>query len=316
MFDVIGLGTIAMDIFFHVDNLPIEDGFALIQKSNLLPGGSGTNVVTQISRLSGKCGYIAQIGDDDIGISIIESLVKENIDTDGIRIKNGATSLHCKIIVDPNGRKFILLEKGNAFDKWAFSEINQNYLFEAKIFYTDLLPPQPAVRSLKIAKKAGLTTVFNLQMGIQQMELMGIKKETIIDVLEYVDIFAPCSNGFLQLCNSSELDNCHKYISHYFDGLLLCTLGENGSKAFYKDNEPIFIPAMHIKPVDTTGAGDSYLGAFIYAFLIANRKLQQSMKFATACAAYTCERIGARSSPNLEQALIMEKKFDKELEIE
>ena len=71
MFDVVGLGTVAADIVKRVDQLPAADGFAVILETTFLPGGSGSNVMTQISRLTGRCAYIAQVGDDSVGEVVI-----------------------------------------------------------------------------------------------------------------------------------------------------------------------------------------------------------------------------------------------------
>lgn len=312
MFDVIGLGTVAMDVFLHVDELPIEDGFASILKTDYLPGGSGTNVMTQISRLSGKCGYMAQIGDDSLGLGIKKSMIDEKIDINGLRIKPGAISLHCNIVVNPKGRKFILLNKGSTFDQWTANDIDIEYLTRARIFYTDLLPSGPAIEALKQAKEAGMITVFNLQMGINTMETLGVSEQMILEALAYVDIFAPCLGGFQQLCKTDNFEQAYHYIRKYFKKLLVCTLGDKGSISFGENDDSISIPAYPANVIDTTGAGDSYLGAFIYSYLITKRPLKESMKFATACAAYTCEHVGARMCPNLSQAQEMFERFEGE----
>jgi len=302
MFDVIGLGLVAMDVFYHVDDLPVEDGFALLLNTDFLPGGSATNVIVQISRLSGKCGFLAQVGDDSLGDGIKDNLINEKVDSSGIKTLPGATSLNTKIVVDPRGRKFILLEKGSAFDQWSFSNPDLEYLKKASIYYTDMLPSDPAFSALKAAKEAGLKTVVNLQMGLSQMKMLGVSREAILDSLKYVDIFAPCQHGFKQLCNSDNLDECNQFIRKYFDKLLICTIGEKGSIAYTNNNEKIYVPALSINAIDTTGAGDSYLGGLIYAYLIAEKALLHSMEFATVCAGFTCERVGATASPNLIEA--------------
>jgi len=313
MFDVIGLGTVAMDVFLHVDELPIEDGFASVLKTDYLPGGSGTNVLTQISRLSGKCGYMAQISDDLVGREIKQSMIDEKIDINGLRIVQGATTLHCDIVVDKKGRKFILLNLGNVFDKWTGNDIDLEYFTKAKIFYTDLLPAGPAIEGLKQAKKNNMTTVFNLQMGMNTMKTLGASEQIIFDALEYVDIFAPCLGGFKQLCKTDDFEQAHNYIRNYFKKLLVCTLGDKGSISFEENEDSVFIPAYPADVIDTTGAGDSYLGAFIYSYLIDKKSLRESMKFATSCAAYTCEHVGARMCPNLSQAQQTLERFESKL---
>lgn len=302
MLDVIGLATVAMDVIMQVDELPKEDGFAIVGKSSYLPGGSGTNVITQISRLTGKCGFIAQIGDDGLGKEIRNNIVSENIDDGGLIVVKNGTSLHTQIVVDKNGQKFILLNMGNAFLSMKKTDLNVKYLTNAKIFYTDFLPGEPALEALKEAKKAGMTTVFNMQVGMGTMKNLGVSKEMILEALKYVDIFAPCKGGFYELCETEDLDKARTYIRKYFKKILLITLGSKGSAAFDENDKKTCASVYKVKAVDTTGAGDSYLGAFIYSYLIDKKSLKEAMDFASACAAFTCKSVGARTCPTLEQA--------------
>lgn len=299
--DVIGLGTIAMDIVMQVDALPKEDGFGVIKSTNYFPGGSGTNVIVQASRLGAQCGYIAQIGDDFIGKDICKSLQDEKLNIDAMLVKAGGISLHTNIVVDDEGKKFILLNMGNAFLSMNSSDIDMNYIKSSKIFYTDLLPGEPAIAALKAAKEASLKTAFNMQVGLQNMEGFGVSRETILETLKYVDVFAPCRDGLYALTGTTDLKGCKEYIRKYFNGVLLITLGAEGSAAFDNNSEMLKIPVMKTEVVDTTGAGDSYMGSFIYAYMLKKMDLKAAMNFATACAAYTCRGLGARSSPVLSQ---------------
>ncbi len=134
MFDVIGMGTVAADIIKRVDKLPSADGFAVIKETNFLPGGSGSNVITQISRLTGKCSYIAQIGDDPIGDVVLNSLRNEKVNTDSMVIKKGGTTISTEIIVDDGGEKFILLNMGDALMSLQETQIDYNIFDNAKVF--------------------------------------------------------------------------------------------------------------------------------------------------------------------------------------
>lgn len=299
--DIIGLGTVAIDIVMQVDKLPKEDGFAVIKTSNVLPGGSGTNVIVQASRLAAKCGFIGQTGDDSIGGDIRQSLREENVNIDAMPIKKGGVSLHTNIVVDDDGKKFILLNMGDAFLSMRSKDVDMEYLKKAKILYTDLLPGEPAVKALKKAKEWNIKTAFNMQVDLSTMEGFGVSKETILSSLKYIDVFAPCADALYEITGSTNLIECKNYLRKYFDGVLLITLGAKGSVAFDRRDIMIEMPVIDIKVVDTTGAGDSYMGAFIYSYLLKEMKLKKAMHFATACAAYTCKGLGARSTPTLKQ---------------
>ena len=59
------------------------------------------------------------------------------------------------------------------------------------------------------------------------------------------------------------------------------------------------MPAKAIKAIDSTGAGDSFMGAMLYTYLLNGMGLEESMKIATTCSAITCQGLGARSTPTM-----------------
>ena len=139
-YDVWGLGTLAMDVLMKVDALPAEDGFCIVEESQSQPGGSGTNVMVQLARLGAKCGYSGAVGDDALGRQVLDSLKREGVDTSAMVIRPGMTTLHTDIVIDKEGRKFIMLNMGEAFASLKSEEVPEHKLREAKVFYTDLLP--------------------------------------------------------------------------------------------------------------------------------------------------------------------------------
>lgn len=300
--DITSISTYAMDVLMNVDRLPGDDGFAVVTGNTYMPGGSGTNVIAQAARLGAKCGFMGLLGDDTLGNDIIRSLADEGIDSSAVCRKEKGISLHSDIVVDSEGKKFILLNMGDSFLAYNKSQVDGEYIKNSKIFYTDLLPAEPAAEGLKIAKEAGLKTAFNMQVDMNTMQGFGASRELILDSLKYVDLFAPCRAGLYQLCGSENLEECLKYLRDYFKGTLVVTLGSNGSAAFDQNDARYDQPIFPVKAVDTTGAGDAYMGAMLYAYLLKEMPLPEAMVFATACSAITCSSMGARSGPTLEQA--------------
>ena len=165
-----------------------------------------------------------------------------------------------------------------------------------------LLPGAATIAAVKAAKAQGKKTVFNMQIGLPMMEGMGVSKEMILDVLPHLDVFAPCRDGLFALAGTQDVAEAAAYVRQYFKGLLLVTLGGEGSVAYEADGTVTRVPVdTRAAVVDTTGAGDSYLGGFIYDYLIRQRPLRDAMWFATVCAGCTCGKMGARSGPTLAQ---------------
>lgn len=257
-----GIGTLAMDVLMKVDTLPKEDGFCMVESTEHQPGGSGTNVMVQMARLGAACGYTGAVGDDKLGQCVLESLRQEKIDIEHMKIKPGKVTLHTEIVVDRTGAKFIMLNMGDAFGALKQEEIPQEEIESCEVYYTDLLPKEPALAGLIAAKKAGVTTAFNMQVGLETMEGLGFSKQEILDALAYVDIFAPCAEGLYALTGTQDLEACVQILRPYCKGIFLFTQGSKGSVAFDKSDRKITIPSKKIQVVDTTGAGDSYMGSF------------------------------------------------------
>lgn len=299
--EIVAVATYAMDVLMKVDRLPAEDGFAVVTNNTYLPGGSGTNVLVQAARLGAKCGFLGLLGDDSLGDDILDSLHSEGINTDAVRRKENGISLHTDIVVDAAGKKFILLNMGDSFLAYDASAADLDYIRSAKVYYTDLLPVRPAVTGLRAAKEAGLATAFNMQVELAAMEGFGASRDDILNSLKWVDLFAPCRAGLYALCGSDDPQRCLEFLRPYFKGTLVLTLGSAGSLAFDEQNHRFEQPIFKVDTIDTTGAGDAYMGAMLWARLLKHKSLGEAMRFATACSAITCQSLGARSGPTLAQ---------------
>ena len=298
--EVCGLGTIAMDVLMQVDMLPQKDGFCMVKNTSYQPGGSGSNVIVQLARLGAECGYIAALSKDRYGLDILNNLKAEGVDTSCMEVFDKGVTLHTDIVIDQNGDKFIMLNMGDTFEKLEFEDMKKLYVEKAKVFYTDLCPGKPAMKAITAARNRGIETVFNMQVGLATMNGLGVSKEELLACIREVDVFAPCRQGVFDLTGTENLDECCGYLRNYTDAVLLFTLGSGGSAAYDRDGTKYEVPCKKVNVIDTTGAGDSYMGGFIYSYCIKGKDLLSSMRFATSCAAHTCSGLGARFSPDLE----------------
>lgn len=306
--DIVAVATVAMDIIMQVDNLPREDGFAVIESTSIVDGGSGANAIVQASKMGAKCGFIAKLGDDEIGKKFLEGLKREKVDSSRIQIMKDGTSLHTQIVVGEQGKKFILLNMGDAFMELKKDELDIDYIKKAKVFYTDLVPKEPSIYALELAKENGQKTVFNLQVGLETMKGFGVERQELLNILQYVDVLSLNKDTFFELTGKDNLDDGFTEIQKHFKGIPLVTLGSKGSTTIYKDKR-ISVPVYDVKVVDTTGAGDSYIGTFMTAHLIKGMGVEDSMKVASIAAALTCTKIGARLSPTFEEVETIAKEW-------
>lgn len=299
MSNIVGLGTLAMDVMVQVDRLPGVDGFAVVTGRSYLPGGSGTNVITQAARLGASAAYIGKVGDDQLGHQIIESLNAEGVDTSGMRVLPGGTSLSTTVVVDADGDRFILLDLGDAFGSLTAAEVDLGAISSATAFYTDLVPREAALAGVAAATTSGVPLVFGLEVGLGTMAGLGVSREDVLAAAAKASVFLPCREGLADLCGSDDVEAGLAFLSAHCPGLSIVTLGAEGAVAVTGSGDRISVSGYPVVPVDTTGAGDAFAGAFLYFHFIDGRDPADSIRLANAVAAASCTRLGARSGPDL-----------------
>lgn len=298
----VGLGTVAIDLIGKVDQLPQEDGFCMVEAQQALDGGSCANVMTQIAHLGAPSAFLARLGDDENGAQIVQGLQREGVDTSWVMTKQGGISLTTHIYVDPQGAKTIVMYMGDSLMTIDITDIDLSFLDQCRVLYTDLFPPHACVKVAKEAKKRDVPVVFNLQTGWSLMEKVGANRDLLREMLKCTAVFAPCQAGAYELVGENDpITTIRKIRSEFgFSGVLVLTLGSAGSLIDY-DDSLIEVPAYEVEVKDTTGAGDSYIGSFIYAYYYGGFELERAGHFASAAAALTCTRVGARANPTLEE---------------
>jgi sugar/nucleoside kinase (ribokinase family) len=295
---LVGLGTLAMDVMVQVDRLPGPDGFAVVTGRDFLPGGSGTNVITQAARLGASAAYIGKVGDDHLGEQIIHSLSDEGVEVTGMRVLPGGTSLSTTVVVDATGARFILLDLGDAFGSLTPQEVDLETIGRAAVFYTDLAPRDAALAGVDAAATAGVPVVFGLEVGLGTMEGLGVSRDDVLATVRRSAVFLPCRDGLTDLVGSDDLETGLRFLAEQCPGVSIVTLGAEGAVAVSGDGRRVSVPGFPVSAVDTTGAGDAFAGAFLYFHFLDGHDLDDSLRLANAVAAASCTRLGARSAPN------------------
>lgn len=298
-YDLCGLGTLAADVLMAVDQLPGRDSFCMVQHVESQPGGSGTNTVVQAARLGCRAAYIGTIGDDGPGETVRSSLAAEGIDTSHLYTRPGEVTTHTEIVVDQHGEKFILLIMGDAFFKLRLNQEDRDLIHQSKVFFTDLLPGWAAMSALKEAYCSDARIAVSLQVGIPLFEEMGVTSGQVLDSIQYAHLLLPGKDAARQLSGTDDLMEQGRFFqSACPKGVVILTEGKDGSYAFLPGGRMIHTPAFAVDVVDTTGAGDSFAGAMIQAYLVKEHPIEEALPFAAKCAALTCTGLGARFRPD------------------
>jgi sulfofructose kinase len=173
-------------------------------------------------------------------------------------------------------------------------------------------PPETSLDVTKRAKDTGLVVAYDMQMTEAHVNIPGYN-DFIDSHFQIADFYFADEENFLTWTRGTDIpSSCRKILEAHLNKVLVITKGAEGS-IIASSEGLIEIPAFRVQVVDTIGAGDAYHGAFLYAHLVQGWELEASGLFASAAAALSCTRAGARDGlPSNDQviSLLKENKID------
>lgn len=285
----------AMDIVLECEDLPIEDSFSWVYKESLMPGGSCANVLVTISNLGGRCAIVAKVGEDNYGRLLQKDLLSSGVSTKYLFFEKDRKTLRTYIAVTKKGAKAILVCLDNSLLALSEENVLSVALDHVKVFYTDLFPAKPALSLAKLCKARGIPIFFNLQCSPSFMELSGILKSEIEEMVGLCDIFCAGKEAVTELAGHKDFSKAGRTILQRYGPSIatVVTLGENGSLWMGQDDS-LYVPSYKVDVVDTTGAGDAFAGGLIYALFLKKQNPKRAVLFANACGALKCTEKGPR----------------------
>lgn len=298
------LGSINMDLVLRVNRL-VKPGETILSKDfKKVSGGKGANQAVAAKRLGANVSFIGMVGADDNGFEIVKAFKEDKIDVSHIKVSNNDPTGMAIITVDDDGRNSIVVVPG------ANMKIDNTSIEEAKDVIKDskLLIAQfetsieATIKAFKVAKENGVITILN------PAPARNIPEE----LLKLTDIIAPNETEVFELTDIKVDDN--DKIREAADKLIekgvkfvIITLGERGA-ALASQEKLTIVPAYKVKAVDTTAAGDSFIGAL--ATKLQNEKevdfenMEEAIKFANKVSSIVVQKQGAQPSlPYLDEVL-------------
>lgn len=260
-------------------------------------GGKGGNQAAAISKLGMETEMIGAVGNDDAGNRLIENMKKYKIETSNI-IRLETFSGRAVITVDENGNNNIIVIPGSNF-KIHKKDIDERIDIIKNndiIILQNEIPMDVIDYTLKKAKELNKITVFNPAPAVYlKDEVLKNTDYLVINETEMEVIFdiSPNDKDYI-----NELLNKKK--SKKIKNIIL-TLGESGSVLLDEKDNVKEYRALKVEAVDTTAAGDSFIGAFILKLSETGDK-DAAMKFAGIVSAITVTKPGAQDSiPTMEE---------------
>ncbi|XP_021903388.1 probable fructokinase-5 [Carica papaya] len=302
-----------------IDFVPDTAGISLAESTGFLkaPGGAPANVACAITRLTGNSAFIGKFGDDEFGHMLVDILKKNGVKTEGVCFDPEARTALAFVTLKKDGeREFMFYRNPSADMLLKESELNMNMIKQAKIFHYGSIslisePCRSAhLAAMKAAKSAGVMLSYDPNVRLPLWPSPQAAKDGIMSIWKEAD-FIKVSDDEVQFLTDKDSDKEDVVLSLWHDKLklLVVTDGSKGCRYFTK-NFKGRVAGFSVKPVDTTGAGDAFVGALLVS--VANDpsmfddevKLREALSFANACGALcTIQRGAIPALPSISDAL-------------
>jgi ribokinase len=289
------VGSINYDIIFKQNRLPLVGETYTANSVTLTCGGKGANQAVQCAKLGLKTSLIGKVGNDYFGTELLENIEKYGVNIDYVKQAETNTGLGVVNAIE-DGSLVSTISKGANYSLTCKDIDNADALFEeSKIIILQLEIPKDVVEySINKAKEHNCYVILNAAPASHIQEEYFRK----VDCLVVNETEASFYTGE-SISSIEEAEMACEQLYQYANQLVIITLGEKGS-VLYDGKIKIHFHCQKVDVVETTGAGDSYIGALTYA-LINEMSLEQLGEFASLVSSKTVMKIGAQQSmPYLE----------------
>ncbi len=284
---ILVIGAANTDLTAYVDRIP--EGGETIHGSNFTTGfgGKGANQAVAAKRAGADVALIAGLGADIFGENTKAHLEAEGIDTSGIFYGKQPSGV-AHIWVDAKGENRIIIIPG------ANLELTEEFISNAVLQSPNLsivvaqceLPQEFAIAAFKSAKTKKVITILNPAPAVTLFD----------ELIALSDWIIPNQIEFDSLTNRRTDQNIEEQIKNFYpEKNLLVTLGSNGAILRTSHGEIIKVTAPNTEVIDTTGAGDGFVGAFAAA-LNSGKELKTALEYANRFASSSVSKKGAQSS--------------------
>lgn len=281
MSKIVIVGSISMDLVMKTNRIAQEGETVFGDSFAMVPGGKGANQAVAVGRLAAQkdqINMLGAVGEDSFGHLLLQNLADNGLNVDFVGTVPSSSGI-AQITIFNHDNRIIYCPGANGEVDITLWEKEWDLLEAADLVILQNEIPHQA--NLGIAQ-------FCHDKGIKVLYNPAPARETDKEMLDLVTYFTPNQHEVQELFPDKELDT----ILEAYPNRLIVTLGTKGSTYF--DGQVIqLIPAIRTEAIDTTGAGDTFNGAFGFA-VSKGLDMRESLKFATLASHLSVQQFGAQ----------------------
>ncbi|HIY93600.1 ribokinase [Companilactobacillus sp. HBUAS56275] len=298
---VVVIGSINVDNIMHIDNLPQPGETIKMNSFSKAGGGKGANQAVAAARSQAETSFIGRVGDDSNGKMMLKLLKEDNIDTKHITVVPQADTGQAYILLQKSGQNSIIYQAGaNSLVTSEDVDQAQETIQKSDFVVTEFETPIPAaIAAFEVARAANKVTILNPAPAVKKIPE---------ELLKLTDIITP-NETESELISGIKItdEQSLKESAAFYHGLgiscVIITLGSKGSFVSH-NGQSEQISAFKVKAVDTTAAGDTFIGALSSELDPDLSNIHDAIVYASQASSLTVQKLGAFPSIPKREAVL------------
>jgi fructokinase len=300
MFDVIACGELLIDF------VSTESGVTLAQAPAFkkAAGGAPANVAVGVARLGHRAGFLGQVGEDDFGHFLADTLAEAGVDTGGLRFSAQARTALAFVSLRADGeRSFMFYRHPSADMLWRPEDVDATYAADTRVFHYGSIsligePSRSAtLTALGYARQGGALISYDPNLRMALWPSPTAARAGMLAGLAHADLVKVSEEELLFLTGEEEMRRAADRLWHDHLRLLVVTRGAAGC-VYFTAADHGEMPGFTVRPVDTTGAGDGFVAGLLaglldYGLQWEREVIEDALRLGNAVGALTTTQRGA-----------------------